>query len=441
MSGLAATFLKVLSAGCGLVSVPLTLGYLGQERYGMWVTILSLFSMLGFADLGMGNGLLSTVAEANGQDDIPKIRSLISSAFFMLVLVGGTTLSAVLLAYPLISWSHIFNVKSSIAAAEAGPAALVVIVCFLVALPFSVVQKVQIAFQEGFASSMWQMAAVVTGFLLMLTAISIRGSVVTLALGVSGANVLWTIANWSIYFLRTRPNLRPRLTSRNREVTSMLVNSGAMFTIVQLCVLLGSASDSLIVAHVAGMSEVATFSIVQRMFGVTATAYVFITPMWPAIGEALARGETSWVKRAVNRALLLGLGITAPVALFLAIYGQTVVRWWTHASIHPSGLLLAMGATWCTFNVVVGVMSVVLNQASLLRRQVGYYALASAVALPAKIWLVHGIGGAGIFCGTVLTYGLVWGVPSARLIHGFLKSAESSSNRRGISHAEVSAAV
>src|ERR1035438_2273421 len=52
-----------------LVSVPLTLGYLGKERYGLWMTISSIVAMLSFADFGMGNGLLNAVAVANGKND------------------------------------------------------------------------------------------------------------------------------------------------------------------------------------------------------------------------------------------------------------------------------------------------------------------------------------------------------------------------------------
>jgi hypothetical protein len=37
------------------VSVPLTLGYLGSELFGMWMTLSALIAMLSFTDLGIGN--------------------------------------------------------------------------------------------------------------------------------------------------------------------------------------------------------------------------------------------------------------------------------------------------------------------------------------------------------------------------------------------------
>ena len=49
---------KIVAVAAVFVTVPLTLNYLGSERYGLWMTISSVSLMLGFADLGIGNGVL-----------------------------------------------------------------------------------------------------------------------------------------------------------------------------------------------------------------------------------------------------------------------------------------------------------------------------------------------------------------------------------------------
>ena len=51
------------------ISVPLVIGYLGSERYGMWITMSSLVAALGPLDLGIGLGLLTVVSDAHGRDD------------------------------------------------------------------------------------------------------------------------------------------------------------------------------------------------------------------------------------------------------------------------------------------------------------------------------------------------------------------------------------
>src|ERR1700716_1769942 len=70
-----------------IVSVPLTLNYLGPERFGLWMTVTSVVSMLAFADFGIGSGLLTVVGEAAGRDDKVAIRRYVSSAFAILILI------------------------------------------------------------------------------------------------------------------------------------------------------------------------------------------------------------------------------------------------------------------------------------------------------------------------------------------------------------------
>ena len=74
-----------------LVSVPLTVGYLGPERYGLWMTISATIAMLGFGDLGIGLGLLNVVSEADGKDDRGAAARYVSSSFFMLRIIRSTS--------------------------------------------------------------------------------------------------------------------------------------------------------------------------------------------------------------------------------------------------------------------------------------------------------------------------------------------------------------
>ena len=66
LSALAAALAKLLSVLTTLVSIPLALAYLGDERFGVWATLSALVLTLQFADLGLGNGVVNTVSSAHG---------------------------------------------------------------------------------------------------------------------------------------------------------------------------------------------------------------------------------------------------------------------------------------------------------------------------------------------------------------------------------------
>src|SRR2546422_2066828 len=132
-----------------LISVPLTVRYLGNERYALWVTISSIINLLSFADLGLGNGLLNVISESHGREDRDAAAQSVSSAFLMLVSTAAVITMAFLLVYPHLPWTRIFNLTSPVAIREAGPATAIFVACIVLNLPLGVVQRVQLGYQQG----------------------------------------------------------------------------------------------------------------------------------------------------------------------------------------------------------------------------------------------------------------------------------------------------
>src|SRR5438874_4896071 len=92
-----------------IVTVPLTVHYLGLERYGMWMTISSTIAMFSFADLGIGNGLLNAIADAHGRGDRKAAATYVSSAFFALIALAAIAGIGFAAGYPLVPWARVFN--------------------------------------------------------------------------------------------------------------------------------------------------------------------------------------------------------------------------------------------------------------------------------------------------------------------------------------------
>jgi O-antigen/teichoic acid export membrane protein len=73
----------------GIASVPLTVHYLGPERYGVWLTISSLLVWVALTDFGLaGNALVNVLSEAVGNDDRESARHYAASAFWALVTIA-----------------------------------------------------------------------------------------------------------------------------------------------------------------------------------------------------------------------------------------------------------------------------------------------------------------------------------------------------------------
>lgn len=154
LATLASGLSKCISVGATLISVPLTLHYLGTERYGLWMTISSVIAVLGFSDLGINNGLLNAISRAHGEGDRELARQYVSSAFFFLSAVTLTLGLAFAAAYRWIPWGQVFRVQSPEALSETGPAVACFVGCFLLTIPGGIVNRVQVGYQDGLSANL-----------------------------------------------------------------------------------------------------------------------------------------------------------------------------------------------------------------------------------------------------------------------------------------------
>ena len=81
----------LLIKGCsiflGMFTVPLTLGYVNNETYGLWLTISSMISWMSYFDIGINNGLKNNLAAAFAKNDFELGKRLVSTTYAVLILI------------------------------------------------------------------------------------------------------------------------------------------------------------------------------------------------------------------------------------------------------------------------------------------------------------------------------------------------------------------
>ena len=420
-----------IAAATGLVSVPLAIGYLGTERYGLWMAISSVVTMLSLADFGMGNGLLAAISAAKGKSDRQMAIDSVSSAFFILTVLAACIVAVTFLLTPLLPWKAIFNVSTPLAAAEIAPAVLIFAVCVALNLPLGTVDRVQTGFQEGFVNNFWQSVSALLGLGCVIAAIRLKCGLPLLVAAVAGAPTLARAINWVFEFMFIRPWLRPSLRSFDRVRAISLTKTGVVFFTLNVLTILSYASDSIIIAHFLGVPAVATYAVVQKLFSSTAVSEYLIAPLWPAFGEAIARRDFDWIRRAIRRSLFFNVPVTVAIGICLVAFGRPLIAWWTASKIFAPVPLLLSFAVLRILMVYQGTFSVFLNHDDTLRKQLGFYALASAASIIMKFVLVRHFREAGVIWATIIGFALFYTVPAARLVARCLSvESEDASARR-----------
>jgi len=422
LTGSAATLARAVQMGASLVTVPLTLKYLGNERFGLWMTISSVLAMAAFADFGVGNGVLNTVAEAFGRDDIDGIRKAVSSGFALLNTIAASILLLFFSIYRFISWADFFRVVSPRARAEAGPALAVFAVCFALNISIDVVQRVQLGLQQGYRYGLWQLCGSAASFIGVLTGIWLRVSLPMLVIAIAGAPVFATTLNAIHFFGYVRPDLRPDWELVSRAMISQIAKLGYMFFVLQLVVAISYSADNFIIARSLGAVNVPEYSIPQRMFAITSTMVsMLISPLWPAYREAISRGDIDWVRSTLRRSMLIVLAIASAISMSLLLLSQRLINWWVGAHIHPPFLLLLGLATWALVDCCAGTFGVFLNGASVIKFQVIVASAFGVGCLILKGLFIRRYGVESIPWATIISYGLLSVIPTVLYLPRLLK--------------------
>lgn len=410
------------SMGASLVTIPLTLHYLGNERFGLWMTISSVVALATFADFGIGNGVVSSVAAASGKDDLDGIRRAISSAFSILVTIGATLMACFLAIYRLVNWGDLFRATSPHARAEAGPAMLALALCFTLNIPLDIVQRVQFGLQQGFRTNVWQICSSAMSLIGIVLGVHLHLGVPALILAFAGTPVLGAALNSLYFFGVSHRDLVPRWGLVSREMISKIARLGTMFFVIQVVITFSFSTDNFIVARTLGVATVALYSIPQRMFTVISVILItLVMPFWGAYGEAVSRGDMPWVRRTLSFTLSGVLLTSAAASTILLLLSHQILHIWVGSSVQPAFALLLGLAIWEVVRSYTGTLQMFLNGAGILRFQTITHCIFGLACVSAKFWCARHYGVAGVPWAGSVTYTLFIVIPNAIYVPRLLK--------------------
>lgn len=400
-----------------LIVMPLMLHSLGAERFGLWVTLTSLMALSALGDLGIGNGLTNAISTAHGTDDRSSALAYVSSAFFMALAFAGVLLALFAVLDFVVPWATVFNLSSPAAISEVGPAVKVVIACVVLNVPLGVVVKVRAGYQEVQVTMLWLMLGSIGAIVALVALAWLKASLPWLVFAVLGIPLIAMTGNVASLFLIERPWLRPSLKCVRLGDMRRLFQLGLLFLVLHLTYIVAYSSDNLLAIWICGPEAAGLYAIAMKLFApcrlLTGT---LLTPLWPAYGEAVARGDIGWARRAVAVSIIALEVLVVPLALVGLFFGSSLASLWFQRSISLGFGLLAGIALWVVLDTIGSGLAIFLNGASVIRAQVPLCITFAAAAIAAKVTLAHEFGIAGIIWGTVLPYALIQVLPYLHLI-------------------------
>lgn len=403
LTTVASSVARVIALTTSLISVPLTFRYLGAERYGIWIILTSVIAVMGFADLGIGNGLINAISEAYGKDDRRLAREYLTSALVLMLGIAAFFVLAGIVVFPFLPWVRLFNVRSAVTAAEGAKAFLVLFCWFVLNIPLDVVTRAQSGLQRGYSSQIVSALGNIASLLGLLLVIALRGSLAWLVFASTFGVILATLLNGWILF-RGHPWLLPSWHAYRTRSAQKILKLGVLFFVLQCANAIGFTSDNIVVAQVLGTASVAIYAVPQRLFTIVAMVFnMALAPLWPAYGEAIARGDVAWVRRVFAGSVAVSLAISIPISTLFVLCGPWILKVAMGKSLHvPLSLLVGL-AVWSVIFSVGSAMSSLLNGVGPTRLQVTVAGVASIANLALSIFLTRRLGVIGVCLGSIIT--------------------------------------
>ena len=321
-------FIRGTSILIGLVLLPLTVGYVNSETYGLWLTISSMVAWISFFDIGIGNGLKNRLAEAFAVEDYELGRKYVSTTYAILTLIFIPLMLLLIPIAQFIDWPSILNVDAKNCEGLL-TAITITIAYFCLNFILNTINVVIMAEQRpadaSLRSLVQQIVSLVIIFVLTKTT---EGSLIKLCLALCASPILVvTFFNFTLFNGRYK-NIAPSIRYVDFKEAPKLLKLGMQFFIIQIAGVIQFQMTNLLIMRNFGGSEVTAYNVAYKYFNILMMVWtILITPLWVGFTDAITKNDYQWVKNVFKRYTRLFYLFLIGGLVMLAVSGPVYNIW------------------------------------------------------------------------------------------------------------------
>lgn len=390
------TFIKYSSILLELLKVPILLSYLDNEKYGVWLTIVSMVLWTHQFDFGLGAGLRFKLTESITNNCEERGRQLISTAYISMSAIMLAVFVVFGFGMQFLNWNKVLNVDS-ITNTELFVTIVSVLFLFLLRFVLDLICVIFRADQRTAISQLFLPIGTIIslGCILLLSVFSQNSLYLASIFMVLPHIVILFLAN-IYYFHKDYKQYKPSFKDYRRSALKDIYSMGMKYFIGQFAGLVVYSSSNIIISQVLSPSDVATYNTANQYFSLPISFVSFVLLSFaPPVTEAYLKGDYSWIKSIMKKFVLLAHFATI-VSIVMLFAGDFVIDTWTRGRIEAPFELLTVLAVYAAMNVYSTPYVEFLGGAGKLqvRMWVGLFKIVTFI--PVAIWLMHMWGLVGL---------------------------------------------
>lgn len=333
---------KVTSVGVQLLALPLAIRALGTHQFAVYAMMAAAAGWLTMASVGVGPSVTIRVARCKGNHR--RESHLLLSGLIPVSIASLVAGTAFLAASWLLPVAVIFGEQSISDETEVRLGLTLLAAMLVIQAIASVIESAQVGYQEAHVQNLRGL----TGNLLTLAAVACvalwRPTLLALIVAANGPGVVARLVNVAL-FLQRRKYLMAHASTWSPRESWDLVRDGISFALAGgLGAFLTIQAPVVFVGRAVHASEAASFAASMNLFVVASGLVTMVmTPLWPAIADAMVHRDALWLRASYRHLLILGLGYAFAVAAVVGLFGQVIMRYWVGAGI---AMTPGLSAAW-----------------------------------------------------------------------------------------------
>lgn len=384
--------IKMVSIVAQFMLIPITMSYVSQEEYGIWLTLSSIVAWLAFFDIGFGSGLRNRITEAMVDNDTAAIRRYVSTTYISLSAFFFVLWGIFIVVNLWIDWSVVLKTSASLSR-ELSTVAAIVVSTFCLQIVLKLISIILLADQKpahaALLETLGQLVTLVVIYILICTT---QGSLTKLAWALSLSPLAVFIIASAVLFRGKYREFAPRLSLFDKKVAKDMLLLGGKFFVLQIANIIIYQTISLIISHTAGNAQVPVFHASWKYFlAMSMVSTILTTPLWSASADAYKRGDFIWLRNAYRKLFKIA-GLLSLGTLLMLLVSPWIYDFWLRGKIHiPIEVSIVIALT-TIFGHYVVILVNILNGIGRLRLQLCLVVIGILLNIPLAYVLGEKLG-------------------------------------------------
>lgn len=393
---------KILGMILSLMSASLLLTCLGDYKYGIWVSVLSMVSWVYSMDLGIGNGLRNKLAESIALNKMENGRKYVAVSYLNVALISLFIFGVVFIVMKSCNIATLLNINIKDESIDNIILAAVSLACvnFVLSLCNNVSYAVQ---KASWVSGFSIIGQVIYVLFIILFIYTKKRCLLYIALAEGIAQVVKNVV-FSIYLVHRYPEFKFSYKDIDIKYSKGILSLGIQMFLIQISALILNSTDNILITKLFDPSYVTPYSFCYKFFGIFNTIFfTILNPFVSAYTDKYVKGQIENVKNMMRKTMYVYI-IFALCCLISIFLFKPIAFIWLHKSLNYDKNLIGFTAIYFICLMFTHLFSTFLTGIGRTKELMIVVCLQSVLNIPLSVFCADSLnmGTTGVIFGSII---------------------------------------